>query len=110
MCMTKLSMAVIGLLWGGQAVAGCFTQFPGVALERLEPFGELAWSPLMPMAEIRAWLEAEGFKEIVLNSPESDIFWVRDACLAQVSGLMGSDQAWLIGSEFGQTLSDILET
>lgn len=108
--MTKLLMAVLGLLWGGQAVAGCFAHFPGIDVERSHAFGEVAWSPLMSTAEIRAWLNAEGFTEIKMPAPELDGFWVRGACLAQVSELKGSDQAWLIGSEFGQTLSDILET
>ena len=108
--MTKLSVGLVSLLWGGQAVAGCFTHFPGIEVERSHAFGEVAWSPLMSTTEIDAWLDAEGFIEIKMPAPELDRFWVRGACLAQVSELKGSDQAWLIGSELGQVLWDVLET
>lgn len=108
--MTKLSIALVGLLFTSHAVAGCFEGFPGIAVEKTQAFGEVAWSPLMSTAEIRAWLETEGFTEVVLDSPEPDTFWVRGACLAQVSGLVDSDQSWLIGSELGQILWDVLET
>ena len=108
--MTKYGLALVGLLCGGQALAGCFERFPGVSFEQAPPFGQVAWSPLMPAAEIRVWLEQEGFTEVVLAATDFDRFWVRGACLAQVSALLDSDQAWLVGSEFGQTLSDVLET
>lgn len=89
--------------------AGCFSDFPGIQTEYVPPYGRLAWSPLMGLAQIHAWLTREQFFEVDLDAPRPDRFWVRGHCLAQVAPLESGDQGWLVGSEFGQALSELLE-
>ena len=91
------------------ASASCFDDFPNIRSEWIEPFGQIVWSPLVETSLIERWLNQRAFIEIEVTSPESDRFWVRGQCLAQITPLDSSNQAWLVGSAFGQPLFDALE-
>ena len=108
--MNKLKFSLISLLFvSNLGFAQCFDDFPNIRREHVDPYGFLSWSPLSLKTFLEGWLRQESFVEIAINGPFPDTFWVRGHCLAQVAALEGTDQAWLVGSEFGETLSDFME-
>lgn len=109
--MTKQWMGAIAMCVFSQSVTAgaCFSALPEVRSENTPPFGWIYWSPLQPVDMLRSWLLASDFQAIPVKGPEAGEFWVKGECLAQVTVLDGTDQAWLVGSEFGDIWSEVLE-
>ncbi len=91
------------------AAGSCFDQVPEMRAEKTPPFGWIYWSPLKQAEQLRSWLRSADFMAIPLEGPAPDEFWVKGECLAQIAVLEGTDQAWLVGSEFGAIWSEVLE-
>ena len=108
--MTKFKLGFLSLLLvSNLSVAQCFDGFPNIRRGHVDPYGFLSWSPLSLKTFLEGWLQQHAFLPVQIDGPFPDTFWVRGYCLAQIAALKGTDQAWLVGSEFGEALSEFLE-